>query len=143
MGLETGFKGEPEMEEAECCKRILVMDDEEVIRAVCVDLLSSLGYQVDSVVDGREMLSRYQTALEQGCPYALVFMDLTIQGGGLGGREAMVELLKLDPQAKGIVCSGYTHDPVMLDCRAYGFYGKCAKPFNFKVLNQVICEALS
>ena len=122
--------------------RILVMDDEEVIREVCVELLTDRGYDVESVADGQAMLEHYRAALQQGAPYSLVIMDLTIPGG-MGGKEAMAALLKIDPQAKGVVCSGYSNDPVMADFKAYGFQGSCAKPFQFTVLTQVVKEVLS
>ena len=121
--------------------RILVMDDEDVILEVCVELLTGLGYEVESVADGQAMLECYQAALRQGTPYDLVIMDLTIPGG-MGGREAMAALLKIDPQARGIVCSGYSNDPVMADYKAYGFQGSCAKPFQFTILTQVVKDVL-
>ena len=121
--------------------RILVMDDEEVIREVCVDLLTDLGYEVESVADGQAMLDCYRAALEQKTPYGLVIMDLTIPGA-MGGKEAMAALLKIDPQARGIVCSGYSNDPVMADFKAYGFQGNCVKPFQFTVLSQTVKEVI-
>lgn len=117
--------------------RILVMDDEDVIREVCVELLTNLGYEVESVVDGEAMLASYKRALQEGAPFDLVIMDLTIPGG-MGGREAMAELLKVDPQARGVVCSGYANDPVMADFKSYGFKANCAKPFQFGDLSQVV-----
>ncbi len=135
-------KGREEMEVVGGSGRILVMDDEELIREICVELLTDLGYKVESVADGQVMLERYRAALAQGSPYDLVIMDLTIPGG-MGGKEAIAALLEIDPQAKGIVCSGYSNDPVMADFKAYGFQGKCAKPFQFAVLSQVVKEVLS
>ena len=122
--------------------RILVMDDEEIICEVCVELLTNLGYEAESVADGQAMLERYRAALQEGMPYRLVIMDLTIPGA-MGGKEAMAALLEVDPEAKGIVCSGYSNDSVMVDFRAYGFKGSCAKPFQFAVLSQVVSEVLS
>ncbi len=122
--------------------RILVMDDEEVIREVCVELLTGLGYEVESVVDGQAMLESYQTALQQEMPYDLVIMDLTIPGG-MGGKDAMASLLEIDPEARGVVCSGYSNDPVMADFKAYGFKANCSKPFQFAALSQVVKRVIS
>ena len=134
-------RGEERMELLGGNERILVMDDEEVIREVCVDLLEDLGYKVDSVIDGSQMLGAYRQARDEGRPFALVIMDLTVPGG-MGGKEAMAALLEIDPRARAIVCSGYSNDPVMADCRAYGFMGTCPKPFQFEVLSRVIREVL-
>ncbi|MBN2810166.1 MAG: response regulator [Deltaproteobacteria bacterium] len=124
------------------CGRILVMDDEDVVREVCVELLTELGYEVESVVDGQAMLDSYRLAMQQGKAFALVIMDLTIPGG-MGGREAMAALLEIDPAARGIVCSGYAGDPVMADYEAYGFKATCPKPFQFAALSQVVKRVLS
>ncbi len=135
-------KGKEKMEMVRGSGRILVMDDEEVIREVCVELLIDLGYEVESVTDGQAMLDRYRTALQQEKPYDLVILDLTIPGG-MGGKEAMAALLEIDSQARGIVCSGYSNDPVMADFKAYGFKGNCSKPFQFAALSQVVKKVIS
>ncbi|MCK5680217.1 response regulator [bacterium] len=122
--------------------RILVMDDEEIVREICIELLTDLGYEVNGTIDGTSMLAEYQVALQQGKPYDLVIMDLTIPGG-MGGEEAMSELLAIDPMAKGIVCSGYSNDPVMADFNAYGFKANCSKPFHFAVLSQTVKEVIT
>ncbi len=117
--------------------RILVMDDEEVVREVCVEFLENLGYQVEGVADGREMLDLYRQNLSQGRAFDLVIMDLTIPGG-IGGKEAITALLEIDPDARAIVCSGYSQDPVMANFQEYGFLGTCAKPFDFAVLSRIV-----
>ncbi|NPA25107.1 MAG: PAS domain S-box protein [Deltaproteobacteria bacterium] len=121
--------------------RILVMDDEEVVRAVCVEFLENLGYEVEGVADGREMLDLYRRNLSQGKAFDLVIMDLTIPGG-MGGKEAIAALLKIDSAARAIVCSGYSQDPVMANFREYGFQGTCAKPFDLVVLSQMVKKVI-
>ena len=70
-----------------------------------------------------------------------VILDLTIKGG-MGGEQTMRELLKIDPDVKAIVFSGYFNDPVMKDFKAYGFMGAIAKPYDKKALQEVL-ERLS
>ena len=122
--------------------RILIMDDEEIVLEVCVDLLTDLGYEATGTVDGTSMLAEYQSAIKSGKPYDLVIMDLTIPGG-MGGREAMSRLLEIDPEAKAIVCSGYSNDQVMANYKDYGFKANCAKPFQFAILSKTVQELLS
>ena len=96
-------------------RRVLVMDDEDSVREVIGDVLTSYGYIADFARDGEEALSRYHDNT-----YDVVILDLTIPGG-MGGKETMKELLIIDPHAKVIVSSGYSSDPIMSDYKQYGF----------------------
>lgn len=121
--------------------RVLFMDDEEPIREMANSLLKRLGFEVTSVIDGREVVRAYAEAIESGGRFDLVIMDLTVPGG-IGGREAMAELHKIDPSVKGIVSSGYSSDPVMANYRAHGFHGMVAKPYRLTDLAKAIRSVL-
>ena len=69
-------------------------------------------------------------------------MDLTIPGG-MGGKEAVVELRKYDPKAKVIVSSGYNTDPIMANHEEYGFDGVVPKPYQLNELGIVLKEIIS
>ncbi|MBU0986265.1 MAG: response regulator, partial [Proteobacteria bacterium] len=58
--------------------------------------------------------------------------------GGMGGKEAVKDLLKIDPKAKAIVSSGYSHDPVLSDYGNYGFSGVIPKPFTLQDLSEIL-----
>jgi CheY-like chemotaxis protein len=122
--------------------RILVMDDEEFIREVAGSMLSHLGYKVDFASDGQEAVDRYRRAHAEGIPYDAVIFDLTIPGG-MGGKEAMDQLLAVDPGAKGIVSSGYSHGPIMAEYRRHGFRGVVAKPYRLDDLSRVVADVLA
>jgi len=47
------------------------------------------------------------------------------------------------PDARVIVCSGYSSDPVMSDHAAYGFMGRLAKPFHMAELKRVVNQVLT
>ena len=117
--------------------RILVMDDEEVIREVASEMLEYLGYRVEVCGDGAEALELYRNAQATEEPFAAVIMDLTVPGG-MGGREAMMKLLEIDQGVKVIVSSGYSNDPVIANYRDYGFCGVVAKPYKTHDLGNVL-----
>ncbi|MEA3332991.1 MAG: response regulator, partial [Pseudomonadota bacterium] len=117
--------------------RILVMDDEEVVRETITEILTTFGYEVETAGDGQQALSKYR---EQ--KFALVIMDLTIPGG-LGGRETINLLKKIDPQVKAVVSSGYANDPVVAEYKKYGFCGFLNKPYIIEDLLQLLKKVLA
>jgi nitrogen-specific signal transduction histidine kinase/ActR/RegA family two-component response regulator len=110
--------------------RVLVMDDEEPVQEVVRVMLEEMGFEVVTVGDGARMLEAYQQARMREEPFDVVIMDLTIPGG-MGGEEAIAHLLRLDPDVRAIVASGYSNDPVMAEYRKHGFRGMVAKPFGY------------
>ena len=121
--------------------KIMVMDDEEMIREVTQSMLEYMGYEVVLAADGEEALRKYQQCLNDSNPVDIVIMDLTIPGG-VGGKETMQAVLKIDLQAKGIVSSGYSNDPVMANYEEHGFIGFLVKPYVQADLGFAIAKAL-
>jgi two-component system cell cycle sensor histidine kinase/response regulator CckA len=117
--------------------KVLVMDDEEMILTVAGHMLSHLGYESLTAVDGMSAIDLYRQAAVAGNPVDIVIMDLTIPGG-MGGKEAARELLAFDPQAKIVVSSGYSNDPVMASCREHGFVAVINKPFKLEDLADLL-----
>ncbi|MFC1834974.1 response regulator [Thermodesulfobacteriota bacterium] len=117
--------------------KILVMDDEEVIRDLMSDLLANLGYEAVFAADGKEAIEVYRIAEDSGRPFDVVIMDLTIPGG-MGGKATMEALVRIDPDVKAIVSSGYSNDPIMSDYRSYGFIDVMAKPYGVAELSGVL-----
>lgn len=121
---------------------ILIMDDDAFIRHMIVRLLERLNYKTLAVENGEKAIEAYKKAYDEGSKYDLVIMDLTVPGG-MGGKEAVKEILKIDPDAKAIVSSGYSNDPVMSEFEKYGFKDVVAKPFNSQELQQAIQKVIS
>ncbi|WP_456430783.1 PAS domain S-box protein [Thermosulfuriphilus sp.] len=117
--------------------RVLVMDDEEIVRKTLGTMLKTLGYEVAFAKDGQEAVEMYEAALKGGTAFDLVIMDLTVRGG-MGGKEALKALLKIDPEVKAVVSSGYSDDPVMANFREFGFLDVVAKPYRMKDLIEVL-----
>jgi len=117
--------------------RVLFMDDEKTICTVACTLLERLGFTPVAVADGKAAVDAYAEALASNNPFRLVIMDLTVPGG-MGGREAMEQLLKIDPRVRAIVSSGYSSDPVLSSYRAHGFRGMVPKPYKLSDLARTI-----
>lgn len=108
--------------------RVLVMDDEEMVRDVATAILRHLGYEVEVCSDGRDAVERFRRAQESGTPFSAVILDLTIPNG-MGGREAAARIREIDPRAVLVVSSGYSNDPVTARFRDFGFSAAIPKPF--------------
>jgi PAS domain S-box-containing protein len=121
--------------------RILVVDDERVVRETAREVLEHLGYSVDACDDGSVAVDLYREARESATPYSVVFMDLTIPGG-MGGKVLMKKLLDIDPDAKGVVMSGYSNDQILTNYRQYGFCGMVSKPFSLEEILEVLKSLL-
>ena len=70
-----------------------------------------------------------------------MILDLTVRGG-MGGKEAIQQLIDIDPDVKGIVSSGYSDDPGMTNYKKYGFSGVVAKPYTLEELGEKLSQVL-
>ncbi|GAU09206.1 hybrid sensor histidine kinase/response regulator [Desulfoplanes formicivorans] len=120
---------------------ILLMDDDASIREVMEETLGFLGYEVITTPDGAATIEIYRQHLASGKRIDLVIMDLTIPGG-MGGKETVGKVLDLDPDAKVIVSSGYSQDPIMADYESYGFIDILAKPYSLEEVGKKIAHIL-
>lgn len=122
-------------------ERILVMDDEEGLRALLKSLLTSLGYDVETARDGAEAIALCEDANVAGRGFDAALLDLTVNGG-MGGIEAVAHLKELDPSLKLVVSSGYSDATVMSNFRKYGFDDVLSKPWRIAELSQVLRRVL-
>ena len=122
--------------------RILFMDDEPDIRRVGQAMFDRLGFETITVSDGAEAVQEFVRASASGRPYDVVVLDLTVPGG-VGGRQAMEELLRIDPQVRAIVSSGYSNDQVLANYRQHGFRARVSKPYEFSDLERTVQSVLN
>ncbi|MBI5248285.1 MAG: PAS domain S-box protein, partial [Desulfomonile tiedjei] len=117
--------------------RILIMDDEAIIRELSTELLSHLGYDVEVAEDGSRAVDLYASALNSANPFDLVILDLTVPGG-MGGRETIQRLSEIHPGVLAIVSSGYANDPIITDYVSHGFKGVISKPYTIKEISETL-----
>lgn len=119
--------------------KILVMDDEEMIRNVAAEMAQHMGYQPVSCESGDKAVSLYQEALKSGETFHAVIMDLTIPGG-MGGQEALQRLIALDPEVRAIASSGYSDCRSIAEFREHGFRGVLPKPYTIREFHRALHE---
>ncbi len=117
--------------------RILVADDEDLVRGTIRSALLRLGFEVVAVANGREAVERYQ---QEGASFRLVLLDLMMPV--MDGQEALSEIRKLNPEVKVMLMSGYSETEFF---RKHGLQSPApfiAKPFTKDTLGQRIREML-
>lgn len=122
--------------------KILVMDDEEGLCDLAKQVLEGSGYSVDVANEGAQAIGMYKQSMDVDSPYDCLILDLTIPGG-IGGKDVIGEILKINPEAKAIVSSGYADDPVMANYTEYGFKEVLLKPFTLGSMIEVVRSVLS
>jgi CheY-like chemotaxis protein len=121
--------------------RVLVVDDEEAIRALVEFTLTHLGYQVTAAATALEGVNAYREKLEAGERFDAVILDLTLPGG-MGGKEALKKLIEIDPTVNAIVSSGYATDATMSRYQDFGFRGVIAKPYEAAELGKIVHDVI-
>jgi DNA-binding NtrC family response regulator len=109
--------------------RILIADDDRVVRFVVGQMLSRLGHQVSTAEDGFAARSLFE-ASPQG--FDLVIIDLTMPG--MNGSELIAEMRKLNPAQPILITTGHSeHEHIQSLC-AEGNIDLLIKPFQFEDL---------
>lgn len=120
--------------------KVLIMDDEEFIRGMTERVLKRLGYEVAVARDGEEAVRLYRSAVDLNEPFAVVILDLTVAHGGMGGKQALKEIRKLNPSVKAVVSSGYSDEPVMKNPARFGFRAGLPKPYRIEQVRDILLE---
>jgi len=118
-------------------RRVLLLEDEDLVGDVTVKMIRYLGHDCEVATDGEATIERYVQARSDGAPFDLVILDLTIRGG-MGGEETMRRLLAIDPEVKAIIASGYADSEIIANYRRYGFSSAVVKPYNIDSLRDIL-----
>jgi PAS domain S-box-containing protein len=118
-------------------ERILVVDDEEMVRGVLANMLEALGYEVVTAVDGLEAVEIYS---ERSQEFDLVILDMAMPR--MGGRKCFLELKKINPHIKAVLSTGYALDETTQRVLDDGMVGFAQKPYMVHDLSQLVTRAL-
>lgn len=122
--------------------RVLILDDEEMILKIGEELLRHLGYEATPARSGEEAIDLYRQAMELKSPFNAVVLDLAIPNG-IGGKEVLGELVRIDPMVKAIISSGYLNDPIVSRFGEYGFLDVLTKPYDAVELDEKLQKIIS
>jgi PAS domain S-box-containing protein len=117
--------------------RILLVDDDTVVRQVTGDVLRNLGYDVKEAVDGQDALERFQAAPEG---FSLVLMDLVMPR--MDGYAAFRAMRAILPSIPVVFISGYSQQEVPMPAEVQGHAGFLQKPFQISKLEELLDEIL-
>jgi two-component system, cell cycle sensor histidine kinase and response regulator CckA len=117
--------------------RILLIDDDGMIRETTEQMLAHLGYSVFFARDGQEALVHYVEAREAQQPFDAVIIDISTPYGK-SGKETLEDLLKIDPDTKAIASSCQVYDPAISSYKDQGFAGVLVKPYQLRDLGAVL-----
>ncbi|HZN54498.1 MAG TPA: PAS domain S-box protein [Candidatus Polarisedimenticolaceae bacterium] len=117
--------------------RILVVDDEDMVRDVAADLLRDLGYDVVTACDGAEAVRHYERHFEE---IDVVLLDLAMPK--MDGRECFRALKAIDPGTKAILCTGYGFNIAAQNLLDEGMLAVVPKPYEIEQLSDAVSRAL-
>lgn len=121
---------------------VLIVDDQNVVRAAVKASVEALGYEADEAATGEEAVDRYRRRFHEGRPFQLVLMDLTLPGGH-SGDDALREILLLDPMARVIASSGAIESGTQDELLRLGYICALPKPFDLQKLSHTLAEAVA
>ncbi|MBN2789824.1 MAG: response regulator [Candidatus Delongbacteria bacterium] len=117
--------------------KVLVMDDEEIIRNTLKEMLDYFGFATIESCDGTEAIGIFKELKNNKDELAAIFLDITIPGG-MGGKEAIKHIRDIDSTIPVIVSSGYSEDPIIQNPEKFGFTASIQKPFTLEDLKNTI-----
>ena len=122
-------------------KRILILEDEPVIRSLLADMLRNKGYEVLESGNGEDAVGRFEDAAADGDSFDLLVLDLTLPGE-LTGTDVLARSRELLPGVKAIIASGYADDDEVLALCEKGQTELLQKPYNMADLISLVQEML-
>ena len=117
--------------------RILFMDDDKDIRNIITQMLQMEGFFVKAAENGEEALDIFMESRKERQDFDILVLDLSVKGG-MGGKETLEEIRKMDPRVRAILSTGYNYDPVTMDYKEHGFSAVISKPYKFEDLTEMI-----
>lgn len=117
--------------------RILVVDDEEIVRNIAAKMLTRIGYDVDTAADGHEAVEYYSKNFNET---DLVIVDMVMPR--MNGRECFTALRQINPSIRAILVTGYSHNQAVQDVLDEGLLGFIGKPFDLQEIAATVEQTI-
>jgi len=121
--------------------KILFMDDDDAIRGVVSEMLEYLGHNTDTASSGGEALQLCQKELNQGNPYDIAILDLSVHSG-MGGDICVNRMRSIAPKVKTVIATSHSEDPILRNYKSQGFDAALPKPFTVSAMKSCLSEFL-
>ncbi len=121
---------------------ILIVDDNAIERGAAKEILSAMGYRVETVASGQEAIARFEAGQEARADFDLIIIDL-ILGTVLDGIDVYERILKHCPKQRAIIASGFTEYSRIIEGRRLGLRRYIQKPYQADTLGQAVRAELS
>ncbi len=134
-GKEQRIEGEDiaQMSHAEKRGKVLVVDDELILLDTVQAMLEDLGYETFLAENGKQALDIYQAKKDE---IHIVLLDMTMPE--MDGKACAIELLKITPDLKIIIASGYAQEDIYKQFKDIHLAGVVQKPYDFQRLQEVM-----
>ena len=117
---------------------VLVVDDEDFVREAAKEILEAAGYTVLVAADGGQGVELFRTHREN---IRLVLLDMVMPV--MSGREAYLEMRKLTPDVKVLLCSGFRQDARVEEILQLGVNGFLQKPYTLMGLTSAVKKTIA
>ncbi len=121
--------------------KVLIMEDDVLVRDTVIAMINRLGYDVDYAGDAEETIEKYTKSFNNGKVFDAVLIDLTINGE-MQGLEAIEKLREINPDVIAILSTGYLNNPVIKEYHNYGFRELLHKPYDMKELGDALKSSM-
>ncbi|HEX7365035.1 MAG TPA: response regulator [Dehalococcoidia bacterium] len=116
-------------------RKILLVEDEAVLREALQDWLTADGYDVETTESGEEALERIKKE-----EFGVIVLDLRLPG--LDGLRVFEEVKDVKPEIKGVIITAYPSNETLTKAKEIGLLDYLPKPFNVEDLEKIIGGAL-
>jgi diguanylate cyclase (GGDEF)-like protein len=115
--------------------RVLIVDDEPMIRQLLTDVLGDEGYQVETVSSGEEAVLKLRNV-----HFDYVITDLMMPG--MSGIQVLETIKQLDPETEVLVMTGYASLNTAVECMKLGAADYLNKPINIDEIRIIITRMI-